>query len=158
MFGVPTLRCGRSVWCMSDENAPEPSKSLEQDVLDELGDDRLQELAGLLGTDAGGAQNVVGTTVAALSGPEAPEEVQQAVSEAAPGDQPLQGVATLGGLGGLASGGLLAGVLSKMSRPVANAVSKKTGIPAANVARGIEMLIPVVLAVMSKRAATKKRP
>ncbi|MGY0024163.1 DUF937 domain-containing protein [Streptomyces sp. cg35] len=138
-------------------------QSLEKDVLDELGDDRLQELAGLLGTDASGAQSVVGSTVSALSGglreraeegPDGAQEVRQAIAEAE--QPPLQGVATLGGLGGMASGGLLAGLLSKMSRPVANAVSKKTGLPAANVARGIELLIPVVLAVMSKRAARKK--
>lgn len=145
---------------MSEQSS---ENSLEKDVLDELGDDRLQELAGLLGTDASGAQNVVGSTVSALSGglreraeqgPDGAEEVRQAIADAE--QPPLQGVATLGGLGGMASGGLLAGLLSKMSRPVANAVAKKTGLPAANVARGIEMLIPVVLAVMSKRAARKR--
>ncbi|MET7618118.1 hypothetical protein [Streptomyces sp. NPDC005408] len=40
-----------------------------------------------------------------------------------------------------------------MSRPVAQAVSKKTGIPAATITRGIEMLLPVLLAVLSRRAA-----
>ncbi|MER5971437.1 DUF937 domain-containing protein [Streptomyces sp. NPDC002055] len=44
---------------MSDE-------SLQREVLAELGDDRIQELAGELGTDAEGARTVVGTTVAAL--------------------------------------------------------------------------------------------
>ncbi|WP_338696692.1 DUF937 domain-containing protein [Streptomyces sp. Q6] len=134
---------------MSEQSGDKP---LEQDVLDELGDDRLQELAGVLGTDAAGAREVVGGTVSEVSGglkdlptaPEVPQEPQ------------LQGVATLGGLGGMASGGLVAGVLAKMSRPVANAVAKKTGLPAANVARGIEMLIPVILAVVSKRAARKR--
>ncbi|WP_372351389.1 DUF937 domain-containing protein [Streptomyces sp. KL116D] len=142
---------------MSEQSS---ENSLEKDVIDELGDDRLHELASLLGTDPSGAQDVVGSTVSALSGglreradegPEGAQEVRDAIAEAeAP---PLQGVATLGGL---ASGGLLAGLLAKMSRPVANAVAKKTGLPAANVARGIEMLIPVVLAVMSKRAARKR--
>ncbi|MEU6995231.1 DUF937 domain-containing protein [Streptomyces sp. NPDC046465] len=152
---------------MSDE-----PRSFEQDVLHELGDDRLHEIAGLLGTDASGAQDVVGTTVSALSGnlqdkaaaddPAEAEEVRQAVAEVgeapapAPGDAPLQGVAAFGGLGGLAAGGMMSGVLAKMSRPVANAVSKKTGIPAPTVTRVIEMLIPVVLAVLSKRAAGTK--
>ncbi|MEU6124900.1 DUF937 domain-containing protein [Streptomyces sp. NPDC047123] len=153
---------------MSDD-----SRSFEQDVLDELGDDRLQEIAGLLGTDASGAQDVVGTTVSALSGdlqgraadPAGADEVRQAFAEAeavqeapqaAPGDQPLQGVAAFGGLGGLAAGGMMSGMLAKMSRPVANAVAKKTGIPAATVTRVIEMLIPVVLAVLSRRAAGTK--
>ncbi|MGP4000950.1 DUF937 domain-containing protein [Streptomyces sp. 8N706] len=46
---------------MSDE-------SLQKDVLTELGDDRIQELAGELGTDADVARTVVGTTVSALPG------------------------------------------------------------------------------------------
>ncbi|MEV3857110.1 DUF937 domain-containing protein [Streptomyces sp. NPDC050095] len=134
---------------MSEESTSPTSPSFEQDVIAELGDDKLQELAGLLGTDAAGAQSVVGSTVSELSG---------AISEAEESAQepPLQGVATLGGLGGMASGGLMAGVLAKMSRPVANAVAKKTGLPAANVARGIEMLIPIVLAVVAKRGAGRK--
>ncbi|MET7363847.1 DUF937 domain-containing protein [Streptomyces sp. NPDC005562] len=152
---------------MSDE-----PRSFEQDVLHELGDDKLQEIAGLLGTDQSGAQDVVGTTVSALSGnlqekadtsdPAEAEEVRQAVTEVgeapAPEEAPLQGVAAFGGLGGLAAGGMMSGVLAKMSKPVANAVSKKTGIPAATVTRVIEMLIPVVLAVLSKRAARTKGP
>ncbi|MER5951808.1 DUF937 domain-containing protein [Streptomyces sp. NPDC001904] len=144
-------------------NGESGEKSLERDVLDELGDDGLQQLAEVLGTDAAGAQGVVGNTVAALSGglrerseegPEGAQEVQQAIDEAA--QPPLQGVAAFGGLGGLASGGLLAGLLSRMSRPAANVIAKKTGLPAANVARGIELVIPVILAVLSKRAARKK--
>ncbi|WP_353946628.1 DUF937 domain-containing protein [Streptomyces sp. HUAS MG91] len=145
---------------MSEESG---EKSLEQDVLDELGDDGLQQLAEVLGTDAPGAQDVVGNTVSALSGglrerseegPDGAREVREAIDEAA--QPPLQGVATLGGLGGLASGGLLAGLLSRMSRPAANVIAKKTGLPAANVARGIELVIPVILAVLSKRATRKK--
>ncbi|MFD5509502.1 hypothetical protein [Streptomyces sp. NPDC059761] len=51
----------------------------------------------------------------------------------------------------------MAGVLAKVSKPVAAAVSKKTGIPAATVARVIEVLIPVLLAVFAKRAAAGKK-
>ncbi|MZD05127.1 DUF937 domain-containing protein [Streptomyces sp. SID5785] len=138
---------------------------MERDVLDELGDDRLRELAGLLGTDASGAQDVVGSTVSALSGglreraeegPEGAAEVREALADAEQQPPPLQGVATLGGLGGLAGGGLMAGLLSRLSRPVATAVAKRTGLPVANVARGIEMLIPVILAVLSKRSSRKR--
>ncbi|MFE0177634.1 DUF937 domain-containing protein [Streptomyces sp. NPDC059002] len=140
------------------------SQSFEQDVLQELGDDKLQEIAGLLGTDAAGAQDIVGTTVTALSGdlkgkaedPAEADEVRQAFAEVESAEPPLQGVAAFGGLGGLAAGGMMSGVLAKMSKPVADAVSKKTGIPAPTVTRVIEMLIPVVLAVLSKRAASTK--
>ncbi|MDT9689137.1 DUF937 domain-containing protein [Streptomyces sp. P9(2023)] len=135
--------------------------SFEKDVLQELGDDRLQEVAALLGTDAAEAQQAVGSSASALSGelrqaasePGSADEVRQAVEETTSDEPPLQGVASLGGL---ASGGLMAGVLAKLSRPAANAVAKKTGIPAATAQRTIEILIPVVLAVITKRAAGKK--
>jgi hypothetical protein len=85
---------------MSDET------SFQQDVLRELGDDRLQEIAGVLGTDAAGAQDVVGSSVAALSGelrraaaePASADEVRQAVDEVTTFEPPLQGVAAFGGL------------------------------------------------------------
>ncbi|WP_329573304.1 DUF937 domain-containing protein [Streptomyces sp. NBC_01361] len=146
------------------ENTGSAGPSLQKDVLDELGDDRLSEIAGLLGTDAAGAQDVVSTTVSELSGglrekatadPQQAEEVRQALAETEE-QQPLQGVATFGGLGGLAGGGLMAGILAKMSRPVATAVAKKTGLPPATVTRVIELLVPVVLAVFTKRAAGRK--
>ncbi|WP_406459641.1 DUF937 domain-containing protein [Streptomyces sp. NBC_01622] len=118
--------------------------AFQGDVLDELGDAKVQEIAGLLGTDEAGAREVVGTTVSALSGEAATVETPQ--------EAPLQGVATLGGF---ATGGLMAGVLAKAAKPVANAVAKKTGLPPATVTRVVEMLIPVVLTVLTKRAAKK---
>ncbi|MGH4028394.1 DUF937 domain-containing protein [Actinomycetota bacterium Odt1-20B] len=152
---------------MSDD-----ASSFEQDVLDQLGDDQLQELGQLPGVaEAGGPQQFVSHTVSALAGglqdkaagaPEDADEVKQAVAEVAEapadGAAPLQGVATLGGLGGLLGGSMMSGVLAKMSKPVASAVSKKTGLPEATVSRGIEMLIPIVLAVMAKRASGAKAP
>ncbi|WKV73863.1 DUF937 domain-containing protein [Streptomyces sp. PCS3-D2] len=135
--------------------------SLQDDVLGELGDDRLNEIASLLGTDTAGARDTVTTTVGAMTGglrqqADADDadgaEVRRALAEVA--EPPLQGVSTLGGgLGGLLSGGM-AGVLARLSRPVADAVAKKTGIPAATVSRVVELLIPVLLAVFAKRAAS----
>ncbi|MEU8433585.1 DUF937 domain-containing protein [Streptomyces sp. NPDC029216] len=135
--------------------------SFEDDVINELGDDRLTEIASLLGTDENGARDTVAQTVGTLAGglqekaSAGDDEVHQALAEVA--QPPLQGVATLGGgLGGLLGGGMMAGVLAKASKPVAAAVSKKTGIPAPTVARVIEMLIPVLLAVLAKRASAGK--
>ncbi|WP_019065727.1 DUF937 domain-containing protein [Streptomyces hokutonensis] len=125
---------------MSEDSAT----AFQGEVLDELGDAKVQEIAGLLGTDEAGAREVVGTTVSALSGEAATVETPQ--------EAPLQGVATLGGF---ATGGLMAGVLAKAAKPVANAVAKKTGLPPATVTRVVEMLVPVVLAVLTKRAAKK---
>ncbi|MEV0906245.1 DUF937 domain-containing protein [Streptomyces hokutonensis] len=126
---------------MSEDSAT----AFQGDVLDELGDAKVQEIAGLLGTDEAGAREVVGTTVSALSGEAATVETPQ--------EAPLQGVATLGGF---ATGGLMAGVLAKAAKPVANAVAKKTGLPPATVTRVVEMLVPVVLTVLTKRAAKKR--
>ncbi|MGP3686136.1 DUF937 domain-containing protein [Streptomyces sp. IBSNAI002] len=133
--------------------------SFQDDVLGELGDDKLTEIAGLLGTDTAGARDTVAQTVGAMTGSlqekaaaDDDDEVRQAVAEAA--EPPLQGIATLGG--GLLGGGLMAGVLAKVSKPVADAVSKKTGIPAPTISRVIELLIPVLLAVFAKRAAAGK--
>ncbi|MBT2454225.1 DUF937 domain-containing protein, partial [Streptomyces sp. ISL-86] len=132
--------------------------SFQDDVLNELGDDKLTEIAGLLGTDADGARDTVAATVGAMTGDlhhraaaddDEGHEVRQAFAEVA--EPPLQGATTLGG--GPGSGGLMAGVLSKASKPVAEAVSKRTGIPAPTVTRVIEVLIPAVLAVFAKRAA-----
>lgn len=50
----------------------------------------------------------------------------------------------------------MSGILSKMSRPVANAVARKTGLPPATVTRVVELLIPVLLTVFTKRAGRKK--
>ncbi|MFF8278085.1 DUF937 domain-containing protein [Streptomyces lateritius] len=140
---------------MSDES------SFQQDVLRELGDDRLREIAGVLGTDAARAQEVVGSSVDALSGelrraaaePASADEVRQAVDEVTTSEPPLQGVAAFGGLVG---GGLMAGVLRKLARPAADVAAKKTGLPPAAVSRAVETLVPVVLAVLTKRATTEK--
>ncbi|WP_405831602.1 DUF937 domain-containing protein [Streptomyces sp. NBC_01176] len=137
---------------------------LQKDVLDALDDAGLQEIAGLLGTDAAGAREVVGTTVSEFSGGlqdravTDPGEVQQAYAEAQ--EAPLSGVATLGGMGGLGgmgTGGLMGGLLARISRPVANAVARKTGLPPATVARVIDLVIPVLLSVLTRRAARGTR-
>ncbi|MFB7589687.1 DUF937 domain-containing protein [Streptomyces sp. NPDC056169] len=135
--------------------------SFQDDVLTELGDDRLQEIAGLLGTDATGAQELVDSSVTELSGelrqaaaePASADEVRAAVDEVASAEPPLQGVATLGGL---AAGGLMAGVLAKLARPAASAVAKRTGLPPATVDRAVDILVPVIVAALTKRAAAKK--
>ncbi|WP_217208268.1 DUF937 domain-containing protein [Streptomyces sp. AC550_RSS872] len=124
-----------------DEN---PLTSLQDDVLDELGDERIADIAVLLDTDEAGARQMVGTTVAALSG--------EAETVATPHDAPLTGVATLGGF---ATGGLMAGLLAEEARPVAVAVARRTGLAPGAVSRVVETVIPVVLAVLTKRAAGK---
>ncbi|MFH0519557.1 DUF937 domain-containing protein [Streptomyces sp. M41] len=128
------------------EVAENPLTSLQDDVLDELGDERIGHIAGLLGTDEAGARQMVGTTVSALSGE---GEAVATLPEA-----PLTGVATQGGF---ATGGLMAGLLAEEAEPVADAVARRTGLPSGGVARVVEMVVPVVLAVLTKRAAGRQR-
>jgi hypothetical protein len=138
---MPINGYGRTVSVMSD--IPGDSlTSLQDDVLEELGDDRLEKIARMLGTDEPGARQMVGTTVSALSG--------EAEAVATPHEAPLTGVATLGGP---ATGGLMAGVLAEEAEPVALAVAGRTGLSPAAVSQVVEMVIPVVLEVLTKRAA-----
>ncbi|MFB6835414.1 DUF937 domain-containing protein [Streptomyces sp. NPDC056361] len=135
--------------------------SFQDEVLTELGDDRLREIAGVLGTDTAGARQLVGSSVTELSGelrlaaaePSSADEVRAAVDEVTSAEPPLQGVAALGGL---AAGGLMAGVLARLARPAADAVAKRTGLPPATVDRAVDILVPVVVAALTKRAAAKK--
>ncbi|GHG94168.1 DUF937 domain-containing protein [Streptomyces lanatus] len=122
-----------------DEN---PLTSLQDDVLDELGDDRIGEVAGLLGTDEAGARQMICTTVSALS--------DKAETVATPHDAPLTGVATVGGF---ATGGLMAGALAEEAERVSAAVAHRTGLPPGPVSRVVETVIPAVLATLTKRAA-----
>ncbi|MCX4508962.1 DUF937 domain-containing protein [Streptomyces sp. NBC_01619] len=133
--------------------------SFQREVLNELGDGGLQEIADALGTDATGAQDAVGTSVSALSGglreaaaePAQADEVREAVGDIS--EPPLEGVVTLGG--GL-GGGLMAGVLAKLARPAAAALAKRTGMPVATVSRVFEVVIPVVVTVLAQRAARRR--
>ncbi|GAA0614354.1 hypothetical protein [Streptomyces crystallinus] len=134
---------------MSDDS------SFEQDVLNELGDDGLHRLAQELGTDPVAARHVVASAASGLAD-ELPPDAVASEAAAPPEDAPLQGVATLGGLGAV-GGGLMAGVLAKATKPVATAVAKKTGLPVATVTRGLELLVPVVLTVLSKRGAAGRK-
>ncbi|MFI8514523.1 DUF937 domain-containing protein [Streptomyces sp. NPDC085460] len=139
----------------------ESSHSFQDEVLAELGENRLAEIAALAGTDTAGARALVDGSVTELSGelrqaaaePASADEVKAAVDEVTSEQPPLQGVASFGGL---AAGGLLAGVLAKLAKPAANAVARRTGLPPATVNRAIDLLVPVVLAVLTRRATARK--
>ncbi len=46
--------------------------------------------------------------------------------------------------------------VAKLTGPMAKAISKKTGIPVTTVSRVLEVGLPVVVAMVSKRAAGRK--
>ncbi|MCM2428336.1 DUF937 domain-containing protein [Streptomyces sp. RKAG337] len=140
---------------------------LQNEVLSELGDDQIQEIAGVLGTDPESARKLVGTSVTSLTGvltddavtPGGTAELSQALEQAAAEPEPPAGAVGFAGLGGPASvtgGGMLVAVLRKVTAPTARAVSKKTGLPVAAVAGALELVIPVVATVLAKRARSKR--
>ncbi|MFJ4406388.1 MULTISPECIES: DUF937 domain-containing protein [unclassified Streptomyces] len=139
-------------------------RPLQDEVLTELGDERLQELADRLGTDTDAARQVVGASVGSLTGvvtdeavtPGGTAELSQALEQAASEPEPLTGVAGFAGLGTGVGGGLLTTVLRKATAPTARAVSKRTGLPVAAVTGALETLIPVVATVLAKRARRAK--
>ncbi|MFW6693598.1 DUF937 domain-containing protein [Streptomyces sp. MAR4 CNX-425] len=149
-------------------------KPIHKAVLDDLGPERLHQVADELGTGNRGAKRVVGETVAALTGSLAEEaasahgahEVEQALDEAqeaAPagaGVRPVKGASALAGArpfaGGGLGGGMLATIIGRTSMPVARAVSQRTGIPMAQVSRALKILTPVAMAAVSRTAKNRR--
>lgn len=137
---------------------------LQYEVLAELGDDQIQEIAGVLGTDPESARKLVGTSVTSLTGvltddavtPGGTAELSQALEQAATEPEPPAGAPGFAGLGSAAGGGMLVAVLRKVTAPAARAVSKKTGLPVTAVTGALELVIPVVATVLAKRARSKR--
>lgn len=151
-------------------------KPIHKAVLDDLGPERLHQVATELGTGNRGAKRVVGETVAALTGSLAQEassahgahEVEQALDEAqgaAPagagvGVRPVKGTSALAGAmpyaGGGLGGGMLATIIGRTSMPVARAVSQRTGIPMAQVSRALKILTPIAMTAVSRTAKNRR--
>ncbi|MFE5185349.1 hypothetical protein [Streptomyces sp. NPDC056628] len=118
-----------------------PLVALQDDVLDELGDEAVGDIARLLGTDEAGARQVICTTVTAVSG--------EAEMVAIPPRAPLTGVPTVGGP---ATGGLMARLLAEEADPLTTDVAARTGLPRPAMARTVGVLVPAVLTVLERRA------
>ncbi|MFE0625865.1 DUF937 domain-containing protein [Streptomyces sp. NPDC058864] len=144
-------------------------RPLKDEVLEELGDDRLREITELLGTDADEAQQVVGSAVASITGvltddavtPGGTAELCQAMEQAANEPEPLPAAAV--GFAGVQGGtsaepgrGVLAAVLAKVAAPAARAVAKRTGLPVETVTAALQTVIPVMAAVLARRAREKR--
>lgn len=144
-------------------------RPLKDEVLEELGDDRLREIAELLGTDAAEAQRVVGSSVASITGvltddavtPGGTAELCQAMEQAANEPEPLPMAAmgfagVTGGTGPEPGRGVLAAVLARVAAPAARAVAKRTGLPVETVTAALQTLIPVMASVLARRAREKR--
>ncbi|MDX6332050.1 MAG: hypothetical protein QOI83_4433 [Streptomycetaceae bacterium] len=122
-------------------------RPLKDEVLEQLGDDRLQEIAGLLGSDADDVRRFVGDSVASLTGvltdesitPGGTAELCQAMEQAT---------------AGRSGDGPLIALLGKATGPAALAVSEKSGLPVAALTGALDAIIPVVASVLADRART----
>ncbi|MFD7918328.1 hypothetical protein ACFV3R_03750 [Streptomyces sp. NPDC059740] len=109
--------------------------SLQNDVLAELGEDRVRELAEELGTDVATARDVIRTTVASL-----PDEATdlsrppELDTRTTPGPPPVTGV------------------LRQITPTVSRTVAYRTGLPEGPVLDALELLLPVVLTVVARRS------
>ncbi|TKA13370.1 DUF937 domain-containing protein [Actinacidiphila oryziradicis] len=122
-------------------------RPLKDEVLEQLGDDRLQEIAGLLGSDADDVRRFVGDSVASLTGvltdesitPGGTAELCQAMEQAT---------------AGRSGDGPLIALLGKAAGPAALAVSEKSGLPVSALTGALDAIIPVVASVLADRART----
>ncbi|MGK5631700.1 hypothetical protein [Streptomyces sp. URMC 123] len=113
-------------------------ESLRNEVVRELGEDRVAEIAQQLGTDAVTARQVITEAIAAL-----PPDLRDDEGS------PAAGAAGGGAGGGL--GGLTTSVLSRVTAPTAKVVSRRTGLPEQRVVAALELLLPVTLTVIARR-------
>jgi hypothetical protein len=121
-------------------------RPLKDEVLDELGDDRLLEIAGLLGTGTDDARRLIGDSVTSLTGvltddsviPGGTAELCQAMEQTGAGRP----------------GGPLVTVLGRATGPTARALSRKSGLPVDAIAEALDAIIPAVAAVLAERART----
>jgi hypothetical protein len=120
-------------------------KSVRKSVLEELGPEQLRRLAGMLGTSERTTERVVDETVASLSG---------TLADSAKSPQGADELARAFVTGGF-KGGVMVSVLARVSMPVARMVASRTGLPVTQVAKAMKILIPLVMAALSRRA--KKR-
>lgn len=128
-------------------------RPLKDEVLEELGEERLHRIAGLLGTDFGAARDIVGRAVVSLTAhltddtatPGVTADWCQAMAQAAVESEPPAGTATTGGR-------MIAAVLGRVTGPVARTVADRTGLDESAVGATVEVVVPVTAAVLARRA------
>jgi hypothetical protein len=141
------------------------ARSLADEVLKRLGDDRLARIAGALGVDEAAARRIVRESVPPIASALADDaernrteatRVAGAINEAMPvaravpaAGRPGRGKSAFP-LAGI-RGGILALVVRKAAGPAARRIAKKTGLPAHIAISLAETLLPVVIAVLAKR-------
>ncbi|WTW92971.1 DUF937 domain-containing protein [Streptomycetaceae bacterium NBC_01309] len=136
-------------------------RSLADEVLKRLGEDRLNKIAGLLGVDNAAAAKIVQESVPPIAGVLAEDaernkteatRVAGAINEAMPVASPAgpRGAKAALPLAGI-KGGILALVIRRVAGPAARRIAKKTGLPAHVAITLAETLLPVIIAVLAKR-------
>jgi hypothetical protein len=128
-------------------------RPLKDEVLEELGEERLRQIAGLLGCDDPTARKVVASAIVSLTGqlvddtatPGVTADWCQAMAQAAVESEPPAGSATAGS-------GMIADILGRVAGPAGRAVADKTGFTQTAVGSVLGIVIPVTAAVLARRA------
>ncbi|MBO2451388.1 DUF937 domain-containing protein [Actinomadura barringtoniae] len=132
------------------------TETLQQGVLNELGDSGVQEIANQLGTDTTTARQAVDGALASIVGgmakntedPQGADDLAKALGDHTQ-ESPATDIAALssGGMGGAILGHVLGGKMDSVS----GAVSEKTGLPADQVKKVLAIVAPIVMAYLAKR-------
>lgn len=132
------------------------TETLQQGVMNELGDSGVQQIAGLLGTDTdtakqavdGALSSIVGGMAVNTENPQGADDLFKAIGDYT-GENPAGNIAALssGGMGGAILGHVLGGKMDSVS----GAVGEKTGLPADQVKKVLAIVAPIVMAYLAKR-------
>jgi hypothetical protein len=128
-------------------------RPLTDEVLEELGAERLQRLAGLLGTEPEATRRIVSVAVLSLTGrltddtatPGVTAELCQAMVGAAVESDPPPGTAAAGSV-------MIAAVLDRVTGSAARAVAARMGLAETAVGSALEIVVPVTADVLARRA------
>lgn len=140
-------------------------RSLSDEVLKRLGDERVDKIARFLGVDRASARKIVQDSVTPIATALAEDadrsdreatRVAGAINEAMPSAPAARpGTARSMPLVGI-KGGILALVVRRVVGPAARRIAKKTGLPAHMAVTLAEMLAPVVISVIAKRLKARR--
>ncbi|MEU5876764.1 DUF937 domain-containing protein [Spirillospora sp. NPDC047279] len=137
--------------------------TLQEGVMNELGDDGVQQIAGLLGTDTATAKQAVESALPAIVGglakntedPQGADDLYSALGDHT-GADPANDISALTPAASGMGGAIMNHVLGDKLDPVANAIGGKTGLPADQVKKAALILAPIVMAFIAKNVMNKQ--
>lgn len=134
-------------------------RTLADEVVKRLGDERIRKIAAILGIDEAAARTIVHDSVDPIANALVADahrsrteatRVAGAINEAMPVAGGAGGTRSRAALAGI-KGTILALVIRRAAGPAARRIAKRTGLPVRVSISLAETLLPVVIAVLAKR-------